>query len=58
MKCEDIQSFVCENGKRVGDFDSGFDLVGRYDWCSEKRLNFISLNSSEQLRKKQKVTSE
>ena len=48
---------MCENGKRVGDFDSGFDLVERYDSCSEKRLNFISLNSSQQFRKKPKVMS-
>ena len=55
---EYIQSFGRENGKHVGDFDSGFDLVGRYDSGSEKRLNFSSFNSFQKFRQKRKVTSE
>ena len=55
---EYIQSFGCENEKRVRDFDSGFYLVGGCDSGSEKRLNFSMFNSREKFRQERKVTSE
>ena len=44
--------------KHVRDFDSGFDLVGRCDSGSEKRLNFSSFKCFQKFRQKRKVTSE